>query len=302
MNTDRSHSRMSNTYIIELFAWKQKENVYEKKDDCLMVLGLTGNERGMLRIKSDTTKTEYYVVDIINENLIILSREKHNIMSMYNIIDGCGVMDYEMYYKGNKFGIRFDSRSSAAEKNFFDEFTKLRKAVQFVERYPSGNKKIEGMKTDDGYNGYCIEYYDSLKSPIKYMGEFEDGEYDGSGEFFSEDSNIRLVCNNICNGIPNGIGKLIVGRNRIIQNVDMGTILYYASSPSYTNQICMDLFPEYEDLIEQANFDAIKTIDEKMMYLLKKIQKLSVTNNAPNPQNKGAFGSVAKSFGSLFFN
>lgn len=288
---------MANTYIVELFVWKHRDNVYEKKDDCLMILNLTGNDRGILKIKSDSTKTEYLEVDIVNENLVILSREKHNIASMYNIIDGTGVIDYEMYYKGDKFGVRFDARSSVADKNFLTEFNKLRKVVQFVERYPSGNKKIEGMKTDDGYTGYCVEYYDHVNSPIKYMGEFEDGEYDGAGEFFSEDSNIRLICNNIFSSKPNGMGKLIIGRNKIVQVIDMKTIAFQAQSPKYTNQICASLFPEYEDLIEQANFEEIKTVDEKMMYLLKKIQKLSSGKNMQS--KKSALGSV---IGSVFFN
>ncbi len=286
---------MANTYIIELFEWIQEDSIYVKKDDCTLILNLNGDDRGTLKIKFDNAKTEYLVIDIINEDLAILSREKHNIMSMHNIIDGTGVIDYEMYYRGNKFGIRFDARSSVAEKNFFDEFNKLRKVVQFVERYPSGNKKIEGMKTDDGYNGYCIEYYDRLNSPIKFMGEYEDGEYDGAGEFFSEDSNIRLICNNICNGVPNGIGKLIIGRNKIVQNVDMKTITTNAHNLTYTNQICTGILPEYEDIIEQANFEAMKTVDEKMMYLLKKIQKLSSSKNMQS-NNQSAFRSVTRFF------
>lgn len=294
---------MANTYIIELFVWRQKDSIYEKKDDCLMILNLSGNDRGLLKIKSDSTKTDYLSINIVNEDLIILSREKHNIASMHNCIDkldGTGVIDYEMYYKGNKFGIRFDARSSVAEKNFMDEFNKLRKVVQFVERYPSGNKKIEGMKTDDGYNGYCIEYYDRIDSPIKYMGEFEDGEYDGSGEFFSNDSNIRLVCNNICNGIPNGYGRLIIGRNKVVHNVDMKTVKINAHNLTYTDQICASLEPDYENIIEQMNFEAIKTVDEKMIYLLKKIQKLSSTKHAAN--NHSTIGSVTKSFENMFFN
>jgi hypothetical protein len=293
---------MANTYIIELFTWKNTESVYEKKDDCLMILNLSGKQMGYLTIKSDNKELEYMTVDILNENLVILSREKHNVMSMWNVINNSQVIDYEMYYNGTKFGIRFDTRSSAAEKNFLTEFNKLRKAVQFIESYPSGNKKIEGMKTDDGYNGYCIEYYDNVNSPIKYMGEFEDGEYDGVGEFFSEDSNIRLICGTICNGVPNGHGKLIIGKNKIVQNVDMKKIKYLANSPSYTNQICMDLFPEYNDLIEQVNFEAMGSVDDKLIYLLKKLQMLSSTNMKKTQKDIGTFDSVTKTLSHMFSN
>jgi hypothetical protein len=277
---------MANTYIIELFTWKNTESVYEKKDDCLMILNLSGKQMGYLTIKSDNKELEYMTVDILNENLVILSREKHNVMSMWNVINNSQVIDYEMYYNGTKFGIRFDTRSSAAEKNFLTEFNKLRKAVQ----------------TDDGYNGYCIEYYDNVNSPIKYMGEFEDGEYDGVGEFFSEDSNIRLICGTICNGVPNGHGKLIIGKNKIVQNVDMKKIKYLANSPSYTNQICMDLFPEYNDLIEQVNFEAMGSVDDKLIYLLKKLQMLSSTNMKKTQKDIGTFDSVTKTLSHMFSN
>ena len=74
------------------------------------------------------------------------------------------------------------------------------------------------VKNEDGdeiINGEGTLYHDTFLNKPKYIGEFEDNEFDGSGKFFNIDNNISLVANNISNGIPVQTGKLIVDfRNR----------------------------------------------------------------------------------------
>ena len=132
--------------------------------------------------------------------------------------------DYELYYNRGRFGIRFDKNSSAVEKIFFTEFTNFKKKSNFIEYYPSANRKIEGKKLGNRYDGFCIEYYDTIDEQAKYVGEFEGGRYDGKGEFFSEDGLISLTCNNISHGVPNGNGRIVIGNRYKIEKINIKKI------------------------------------------------------------------------------
>lgn len=272
------------SYVVELFRWNPIENVYEKKDDCTMTLDLVTGDFKVVSATPGTEKSEqtFININVITDNFSIISRERQNVASMHNLSRSTpGIsetkdltIDYEMRFETHRFGIRFDSRSSASETNFFNEFTKLRTRCKFTERYRSGNIKIEGTKTPSGYNGFCIEYYDKEGSPIKYMGEYEDGIYDGEGEFFSEDGNIRISCKNICSGKPNGIGRLVVGRNRVTKNIDMKEYADIKSTDlKYTNTIYARIEPMYDELMELLNFETL-TIENRTMYLFRELQKL----------------------------
>jgi hypothetical protein len=300
-----------NNYIVELFRWDAKNGRYDKKDDCKMLLNLQNGDFKISKI--DDSQKVYLDTNIVDKNVTILSRERHNVPSMncltadtepvsrepesvqsIRILKSDLTIDYEMYFNGNKFGIRFCNRSSASEKNFFDEFNKLKKKYEFVERYPSGNKKIEGVRTEKGYCGMCIEYYDRESGPIKYMGEFEDSMYDGEGEFFSEDGMIRLSCKNICSGKPNGVGRLVVGRNKIVRMIEMKDHSNLLSKdPRYTNNIYAQINPDYQNTIEMFRFDEM-TVDERMIYLLKEIQKLRISGSGLKQS-----GMVSSLFGML---
>lgn len=290
-----------NSYIVELFVWNAVDSMYEKKDDCIMTLNLTmpGHSTwGDLQILSESYHL-YVNVNIVRDNFFIISRERQNIASLHNCA-GKMTIDYEMCYKTDKpdktdkFGIRFDSRSSASEANFFAEYTKLRTAYQSTEHYPSGRIKMEGMRTTSGYNGICIEYHDVDSSPIKYMGDFEDGKYDGEGDFFSPDCNLRLSCKNICAGKPNGTGKLVVGRNHEVKMITMGKHTDISTIDSnYTNIIYSRVEPMYEDMMEFFKFDAM-TLSDKITYMFLEFQKFkrdtskSLQINPRDQSNKGS--------------
>jgi hypothetical protein len=236
---------------------------------------------GDFKIISADNNVPYVGLNIIEDNFYIISRERQNIASLNNISNNISnnvsedlKIDYEMKFKNHKFGIRFDARSAASEANFYKEYMCLKNICKFSERYPSGNIRIEGTKTESGYNGYCIEYYDMIQSPVKYMGEFEDGKYDGEGDFFSSDGLIRLNCKNICAGKPNGIGRLIIGRNKITHMIDMkkfNTLDSYHED--YTKDIYKQIEPKYDELLVLLGFEAM-TVESQSMYLFREIQKL----------------------------
>lgn len=282
-----------NSYVVELFRWNSSNNVYEKKDDCTMTLNLdTGDFTVVSAPVSGSPEQKYIGVNIVTDNFAIVSRERQRIASLYNLSDDLTI-DYEMRFESHRFGIRFDARSSASETNFFNEYQKLRSKCQFVERYASGRTKIEGTKTESGYNGFCVEYYDKEGSPIKYMGEYEDGKYDGEGEFFSADGNIRISCKNICSGKPNGLGRLVVGRNRITKIIEMKEFHDIGSaSQTFTNNVYSRLEPQYDELMELLGFEQM-TLENRTMYLFRQLQKLKTQSSSGSKQ-------IVKPFFSLF--
>jgi len=295
-----------NTYITEVFCWNTGTSKYEKKDDCLMTLDTSNGDFNVIsstikqsdnKSKTNINKPLHYIsVNVIKDNFSIISRKHHKIASMYNAADAmCGtnelVFEYEFQYEGDKFGIRFDQRSAAAEDNFYTEYTKLRSKYQSTEYYASKRIKMEGNKVSNRYDGFCVEYYDLPGSPIKYMGQFEDGKYDGDGEFFSSDGNIRLSCNNICAGKPNRIGRLVIGRNRDVKNITMVDLRDLSpTDPNYTNNILARVEPDYENLMALIKFESM-TLEERTMYLFKELLKLKATGTVPKQ---------AKSFFNLF--
>ena len=111
-----------------------------------------------------------------------------------------------------KSEIKFDSSSSSAYSTFKTEFEKLLNSKQETQYYQSGRVKYVGdiqTKEDETfYQGEGVIYYDSYHSRPQYVGEFEEGMFDGSGKFYNYDNNIILEANNISNGIPVQKGTL----------------------------------------------------------------------------------------------
>ncbi len=115
--------------------------------------------------------------------------------------------------------IEFDDSSSSAYSEFKKTFEDLLNSKYETEYYNSGNVKYTGnIVTEDSerlYNGEGTLYYDTYFNKAKYIGEFEDGKFDGAGKFFNQDGNVTLIANNISNGIPVQKGKLHINfRNR----------------------------------------------------------------------------------------
>ena len=280
--TDLTTNSNVNKYIVELFKWIPATNSYKPVDSgnsCTMTLNTLS---GVLTID------HHVLVNVLNDDFAIISRNRYNASSStYNISDQKFVpnlisIDYEMTYKNQRMGVCFCNRSSASATDFNEKYDKLISQYRFIERYPSGRVKLEGSKTNKGATGICIEYYDEKMSPIKYVGEFEEGRYDGAGEFFSVDGNIHLICKNICNGVPNGKGFLRIGRDKVRQPVEMNDFKDLKSvSSTYTNDIYAIIEPNYSLIMEQIHFESL-SLDDKLLYLFDEVQSLKkyMNNNA----------------------
>lgn len=280
-----------NSYIVDLFEFDDSQNRYKFKDSCVMTLE---QGSGNLIITSDICKDKIHVsINIINDDVAIISREKHHIAGLYKItsiesnVVQCidTAIDYVLRYKNFTFGVRFDTRSTSSANHFFGEYTKIRTTHRFIEKYESGRIKLEGSKINKGPNGLCIEYYDLDNSPIKYVGQFEDGKYDGEGEFYSDDGNIKLHCKNICAGVPNGNGFLVVGRNKIHRTIQMKQFKHLKSiSDTYTNDIYATLEPDYGTVMNLIRFEAL-SLEDRTLYLFGEIQKLKMENIKPTKES-----------------
>src|SRR5271169_3380070 len=122
-------------YVVGLFCRNVTNNSYERKDDCIMTLNLTDGAFELTSVdKTDGKYTVYARANVTKDNMHIISRELHKIASMYNISQNLDekeviTFDYEIRAGtgvSKMFGIRFDPRSSASERNFYTEFTKIK--------------------------------------------------------------------------------------------------------------------------------------------------------------------------------
>ena len=115
--------------------------------------------------------------------------------------------------------IEFDSNSSSAYTTFKDSFQGLlntKTETQLFESYRTRyiGEVISMEDCENEYEGYGKLFYDNPKNTIKYEGQFENGEFDGSGIFYDSDSDVSVIANNISDGVPNQKGKL----NFILKN------------------------------------------------------------------------------------
>lgn len=187
--------------------------------------------------------------------------------------------------------IEFDSNSSSAYTDFKSQFQNLINTEHQTIYYDSGRIKYIGdVKNEDDknlINGEGIFYHDTFFNKPKYIGEFEDNNFDGSGKFFNIDNNISLIANNISNGIPVQTGKLIVDfRNRKeIINVDFDDLWLklniknknekraIVKLPDFVNMIASKYLNKNERSMNQLIFED-KTSSEQNMIVWTDIQKI----------------------------
>lgn len=109
--------------------------------------------------------------------------------------------------------VEFDDNSSSAYSTFKESFEKLLNTKSESQYYDSGRLRyvgevIEIENEESTYEGKGSLYYNSQNNTKKYVGEFEDGEFDGAGEFYNNEGSVKIVSNNISNGITVQKGKL----------------------------------------------------------------------------------------------
>lgn len=127
--------------------------------------------------------------------------------------------DYSKY----KSKIKFDKSSSSAYTNFKNNLTKMINTKNETNYYSNGRVWYIGevlYEKDDKdliknriANGKGTLYYNGAKPQAKYKGEFENGEFDGAGEFYSYDGKLSIRSNNISSGLPIDTGFLNINFN-----------------------------------------------------------------------------------------
>ncbi len=131
--------------------------------------------------------------------------------------------DYNLTSGEIKSVIKFDKSSASAYTTFKKTFTDMTKTQIETIYYPSGRVwyvgevlKVEeaGKLVDRVAHGTGTWYYDGVGSRVKYQGDFENGNFDGAGVFYSYDGKMSISANNISSGIPIGNAKLSIGFNR----------------------------------------------------------------------------------------
>jgi hypothetical protein len=244
-----------NQYIVGVYKWEPIEYVYNHYVDGILQLSTDGKF-----IILNSSSESVFTSDFSDKNTFVINNVK-NINNTY---------DVEIITNNKKFGIRFDRSSSAAYNEFIKEYHKIKERISGATRfYDSGRLEICGDSVNGLFTGNCIEYHDNKDNNVKYIGEFEDGEYDGSGEFFSECGLIRIRANNICNGVPNGSGNLYVC-NTLIEKFqfDKNIQKLDTSSPNYCNQILKLIRDDHYDIYREGKFTSLDS-NEKVTYLFK---------------------------------
>jgi len=120
----------------------------------------------------------------------------------------------------NTFTIVFDSSSSSAYSEFKKTYNEFVNSKYETEYYPSERvmyvgevlykKEANDIITERIPNGTGVLYYDLPDQMIKYVGEFENGMYDGAGIFYTTDGKISIQANNISAGIPTQKAKISI--------------------------------------------------------------------------------------------
>ena len=274
----------SNNFIVTIYEFK--DNRYEKYGDGFILL----KDDGAISIKYTNNKDT--IITLIEDNV-----KNDSVYILSHVKTSNNTFDFEINISSIKYGIRFDSSSSSSQDIFKKEFNKIKLSVLHQTKYASGNIHIEGKTLDGEFDGHCIEYYDNSNNRVKYIGEFENDQYDGAGSFYSQDGLIKLVLNNICSGTPNGMGELFVGDKlyKIVNwddNRDLSQL--NITVPTFTEDVLKIVSTiDYNSILDKAKFNTMGS-DEKMSLLFDEIYMLKLTlNHNQQRQSSGLLSSFS---------
>lgn len=274
-----------NKFIVDLYKFNKTNGIYEEDGHALVYLfenDIDNEDAGTIRVVKDKT----IVVDAnLKEHNVCISNKSKSLLN---------TIEYEIIVDTNKFGISFDSRSTSASDLFFEKFSKIKKEILISSVYPSGRIQIEGHQLDGLFNGLCVEYYDisTSLSKYKYIGEFENNYYDGSGTFYSSCGNIEIIANNICNDKPNGKGLLIVNNFGKIDKTELDfNDLKLKNLDATSDNYCLNVSKLFydpdvlNDITDYSIFSRL-SITDKVDYLFKELQKMKKDNDTNNKLKK----------------
>lgn len=269
-------------------------NTTEKVNANLRLEESTIDSPAAILIKStdeNNEEGETLLYKIISKNFaeIEFNNSKLTILLKYNI------------YKSM---IEFDQNSSSAYKNFKNNLQELINSKLETKYYSNGKimyagEVLELENKSSIFHGKGILYFDSDELSKKYSGEFENGEYDGEGKFYSKEKNLYLIANNISKGIPLKRGKLYINFKNNKQTIDVDfsslwksfnlndkeTIKKFVDNDNFVKMVTNFYWPETEKDIDDVLFEQ-KSLEEQNLILLNELkllrhEVLELKNNKP---------------------
>ena len=186
----------------------------------------------------------------------------------------------------------FDSQSASAYLHFKKIFSEMINTTIETINYPNGyiyylGEVLIDKNNNRKPNGFGTLYYNNTMRTNKYNGEFENGEYDGAGEFVSNDYKISIKANNISNGVPTQNGMLLIKLSKLTKSVDINfNNLFellgmknknekqdFVKSDNFVRKVA-ELYWDHEESIQSTMFRE-NTIDDKQQELWNQLQGLN---------------------------
>ena len=202
--------------------------------------------------------------------------------------------DDQFESKINNLIIKFDSNSSSAWVNYKTLIVTIINTKNEIERYPSGNILCIGdilyKNNKRILHGSGTVFYDKPTNNIMYIGEFENGLFDGSGIFYSLDGNVLITVNNIANGIPKHCGEIKINypNYELIKEISFydiwdklnissnDAIISFVNSDKFVDTITKLVWTNTKSL-EEYKFEVMSP-DDKFNLFYSKIKKLEQYN------------------------
>jgi hypothetical protein len=193
---------MSRVYIIKI-----KINDNSNMIEAFLELSKNTNDHPFIQVKTSDNQVLLYKYISNDFAQVSFSTVGDNYSCLINYFDKNKVKYNTTFH--------FDSQSASAFTDFKQKLTEMINQKVETIYYPNEHLYYFGETIVDKDNmkiphGLGTIHYDSDISKVKYTGEFENGNYDGAGEFFSYDNKISIKANNISNGIPTQKGVLLI--------------------------------------------------------------------------------------------
>ena len=253
-------------YIVTIFKYKQSDTdlsfKWEKYDDGYAYISQDefGYKIKVSTLEEDKNNYNQYYNNITN-----------NMRFEFKTLDSPKRFNVFIETETNKIGLQFDNNSSSAFNNFKDELNKQKDKRKLIKYYESGNIKYVGEGVDDEMDGNGCEYYDTNIKVPKYIGEFENNKYDGSGKFFSYDNNFEIQINNISRNRANGNCTLTFkNKNKNTEEIIKKVNFNFSEVKDFVeltdDNFCDDvgeyLIPNYKEIL----FNQLTTEDKLFKY------------------------------------
>jgi hypothetical protein len=166
--------------------------------------------------------------------------------------------------------IKFDNNNRYAFEDFIVSINNIINISNDFIKYESGNIKYVGDLQsninilDRYYDGIGTLFYDTLYSKNKYVGDFSDGNFDGSGIFYMKYDNISIIANNISDGIPQFFGTLQIKYPNYTEsyNIDFDSIFKNLNLTTREEQQSFVASDDFVYIIAKDKWNNNKPLDD----------------------------------------